>query len=127
MAIVENAADKIAEIAQAGRSESIFGEPHEVDGATIIPIARVSVAFGFGGGGGEGTAPGEDGPKGKGEGSGGGGKMTISPVAVIRVKGGETTIEPVIDRNQVIKYIAIAGGILAFWIGLSIARLLKKK
>ena len=60
---------------------TIFGEPVEREGVTVIPVAKAR--FGFGGGGGGGTR-GED----EGSGGGGGGGAMVSPVGYIEVHDG---------------------------------------
>lgn len=71
------------------RTDTIFGEPIEIQGNTVIPICKV--AIGYGGGGGEGEGPG--GAKlGKGAGAGGGAGFKIDPVALIIAKDGKISI-----------------------------------
>jgi uncharacterized spore protein YtfJ len=60
---------------------TIFGEPVERQGITVIPVAKAR--FGFGGGGGAGARGGE-----KGSGGGGGGGAFVSPVGYIEVRDG---------------------------------------
>jgi uncharacterized spore protein YtfJ len=60
---------------------TIFGEPIERDGLTVVPVARAR--FGFGGGGG-GGARGED----QGSGGGGGGGAMVSPAGYIEIRDG---------------------------------------
>jgi uncharacterized spore protein YtfJ len=60
---------------------TVFGEPMERDGLTVIPVARAR--FGFGGGGGGGT-DGED----HGSGGGGGGGAVVSPAGYIEIRDG---------------------------------------
>jgi uncharacterized spore protein YtfJ len=62
-------------------ASSVFGEPVERDGLTVIPVARAR--FGFGGGGGAG--PGEDD---SGSGGGGGGGAVVSPAGYIELRDG---------------------------------------
>ena len=63
----------------------VFGDPYTVDGATIIPVARV--AGGGGGGGGEGTGPDESGGHGFGTGFG----LGARPVGVYRISDGDVS------------------------------------
>jgi uncharacterized spore protein YtfJ len=60
---------------------TVFGEPVEREGITVIPVARTR--FGFGGGGG-GGAHGED----HGSGGGGGGGAMVSPAGYIEIRNG---------------------------------------
>ncbi|OGG95398.1 MAG: hypothetical protein A2527_07725 [Candidatus Lambdaproteobacteria bacterium RIFOXYD2_FULL_50_16] len=63
------------------KSETVFGEPYEIGGISIIPVNSVKLGFGFGGGS-------ED----KKDGQGGGGGVVLSPVAFLVVKDGEVSI-----------------------------------
>jgi uncharacterized spore protein YtfJ len=60
---------------------TVFGEPVERDGLTVVPVARAR--FGFGGGGGGGS-DGED----HGSGGGGGGGALVSPAGYIEIRDG---------------------------------------
>lgn len=60
---------------------TVFGEPVEREGITVIPVAKAR--FGFGGGGGGGARAGEEG-----SGGGGGGGALVSPVGYIEVSDG---------------------------------------
>jgi uncharacterized spore protein YtfJ len=66
----------------------VFGDPVQVDGTTIVPVARVS---GGGGGGGRGT---EEGGAGYG--------LNARPVGVFVVHDGDARWRPAIDVNRVI-------------------------
>jgi len=68
-------------------TSSIFGEPMELNGATVVPVSKMSV--GYGGGGGEGEE-GSSGDKGGGGGAGGG--VKIEPAALIIAKDGEVSV-----------------------------------
>jgi uncharacterized spore protein YtfJ len=59
---------------------TVFGEPVERAGLTVIPVAKVR--FGFGGGGGSGSGSGDE----EGSGGGGGGGGLVSPVGYIEVR-----------------------------------------
>ena len=63
---------------------TVFGEPVERNGVTVIPVAKAR--FGFGGGGGEGSRAGDE----QGSGSGGGGGAAVRPVGYLELKDGET-------------------------------------
>jgi uncharacterized spore protein YtfJ len=66
----------------------VFGEPIHVDGATIIPVARV------GGGGGGGSKNAEEGGLGFGLGA--------RPAGVYVVRNGKASWRPAVDVNRVI-------------------------
>lgn len=83
----------------------VFGEAYQVDGATVIPVAKV-----LGGGGhgfGSGSTPElvrSEASAGPAEGSGGGGGfgVRVRPVGAYVVSGGQVTWRPALDLNRVI-------------------------
>lgn len=80
----------------------VFGDPQEIDGITIIPVARV--AGGAGGGGGEGTRE-QDAGSGFGTGFG----LHAQPLGIYRIHDGQVDWQPIIDVNR----LARGGQILA--------------
>jgi len=87
---------------------SAYGDPIEVDGTTIIPVACTSYGFGAGeGGGGVEDA--------QGEGSGGGGGGMAVPVGAYVSRDGVTRFEPNIIALLVVgvPFVFIAGRALA--------------
>ncbi len=64
-------------LASTASVKSVYGEPINIAGKTIIPVARIGFGFGAGSGGGKR-------PEG-GEGAGGGGGMGAVPVGVLEV------------------------------------------
>lgn len=98
----ENVAAQILErVRKTARVETVYGEPREVAGRTVIPVALV--AYVFGGGGGVGLKPSDDGAEEKaGMGSGGGGAVRVQPVGVLEVTEDETRFVPVIDWSRII-------------------------
>lgn len=77
----------------------VFGEPYEVDGTMIVPVAKVV------GGGGTGYGSGAMGEADAGpEGSGGGGGFAVraKPVGVYVVQEGRVTWQPAMDLTRVI-------------------------
>src|SRR6056297_451001 len=74
-----------------------FGDPYDVDGVTVIPVARV--AGGAGGGGGEGVD--EEGASGGGFGTGFG--MGVIPIGVYEVRGDRVEWKPTVDVNRLLK------------------------
>jgi uncharacterized spore protein YtfJ len=76
--------DLLARIGQSvgdrAQVSTVFGEPVERAGLTVVPVAKVR--FGFGGGGGGGSGSGEE----EGSGGGGGGGGLVSPVGYIEVR-----------------------------------------
>lgn len=91
---------------------SSYGEPVEVDGTTIMPVACTSYGFGAGeGGGGLEDA--------QGEGSGGGGGGMSVPVGAYVTRDGYTRFEP-----NIIALLAV--GVPFVWVaGRALARIIK--
>jgi uncharacterized spore protein YtfJ len=114
--MLERLVSRVGDIQEKATVKTVFGDPLEVRGRTIIPIARVRYGFGIGMGRGASrkTGDGDD----SGGGSGGGGGASVRPVAVIEITDDRTTVTPVVDVTR----LAMAGLILAawsvFWIGL---------
>ncbi len=78
---------------QAGASvRNVYGDPVELDGRTVIPVARISYGFGAGGrasgGKGGGSEPG---------GSGGGAGLSARPLGVLEIAAGRTRFIPFVD------------------------------
>jgi uncharacterized spore protein YtfJ len=74
-----NYAERLAKaVGGTAKASTVYGEPVERDGVTVIPVARSF--WGFGGGGGD-----ADGR----EGSGGGGGSLVWPIGHIEIRGGE--------------------------------------
>jgi uncharacterized spore protein YtfJ len=94
----------------------VYGEAYELDGVTIIPVARVS--GGAGGGGGEGTGPDDAGGHGFGTGFGFG----VQPVGVYEVRSGHVEWKPAIDVSRLAKGGQVLGGIIAVCLTLVLLR-----
>jgi uncharacterized spore protein YtfJ len=95
---------------QVGASvRNVYGDPVNVGGRTVIPIARVSYGFGAGGGAGESEETGS--------GSGGGAGLSARPVGALEITDAGTRFIPFIDPARL--GIALAVG---FLIGLAIGR-----
>jgi uncharacterized spore protein YtfJ len=99
----------------------VFGNPRELGGRTLIPVAEVSYGFGAGYGvteSGEETElsekPGEELEEtaATGAGGGGGAGARVRPLAYIEVGSEGTTITPIEDEQK----ITLAGILLAAWI-----------
>ncbi|MFI9505724.1 spore germination protein GerW family protein [Nocardia sp. NPDC052566] len=102
-------AELLAQTRDAFTSRRVYGEPHQVDGVTVIPAA--SLGFGGGGGGGEGTGA-DGGGGGEGVGFGGGAR----PVGAYVVRDGQLTWHPAVDVTIVIETAGrvLIAGIIAF-------------
>jgi uncharacterized spore protein YtfJ len=89
-----------------------FGEPQEVEGKTLIPVAKVTHAYGLGFGAGE-SPDLEDEVASSGEGGGVGGAVSSRPVGAIVVTPEAVCFEPALDQGV----LALAGlGVVALFI-----------
>jgi uncharacterized spore protein YtfJ len=84
-----NATDRFMEtvaekLGAAARASSIFSEPIEREGITVIPVAKARWGFG----GGVGHRKDEDG-------AGGGGGVQVTPVGFIEIKNGQAEFRPI--------------------------------
>jgi uncharacterized spore protein YtfJ len=103
--------DKLGAVKDTMSVSRVFGESHQVDGVTLVPVA--TVRGGGGGGGGEGSAPGGEGT---GTGAGLGFGVIVRPLGAYIVKDGEVRWQPAIDVLRVVvggQLVALAA-ILAF-------------
>lgn len=83
-------------VGATARAATIFGEPVERDGVTVIPVARARWGFG----GGAGKRKDEDG-------AGGGGGMQVTPVGFIELRNGEADFRPI--RNVSFGWLILGG------------------
>src|ERR1044072_679479 len=74
-------AEKLGAVA---RGTTVFGEPVERDGITVIPVAKARWGFG----GGKGHRKDEDG-------AGGGGGVQVTPVGFIEIRDQAATFRPI--------------------------------
>jgi uncharacterized spore protein YtfJ len=103
-----NLALKLAENAGSIGVRSAYGDPVQIEGVTIVPVALVQ--YGFGGGG--------EGDEADGAAGGGGGGMAI-PIGAYVKSGGAARFEP-----NVISLLAV--GIPFVWVsGKAIARIIR--
>jgi uncharacterized spore protein YtfJ len=75
-------AEKLGAVARAA---TVFGDPVERGGITVIPVAKAR--WGFGGGGGQRKVEGSGGKQE--DGAGGGGGAQVTPVGFIEIKNNE--------------------------------------
>jgi len=94
-----------------------FGEPVEVDGRTVIPVAKIGYGFGIGTGTGRSGSPERAAPDVDSEAvpAAGGGGATTSPIGYIEVRDGQTRVEPVIDQQKLAIVSMLAGAWCVFW------------
>lgn len=125
--MLEEMLNRIGQMHERAAVKTVFGEPYQVDGRTVIPVAKVCYAFGVGAGRGNAKINGGTESGGGGEGGGGGGGVSVRPVAVLELSGTETRLKPIVDVTRV----AIAGMALlawnVFWITYTVRRISAKR
>ena len=78
--------DVLTELKALASTETVIGQPIQVDGKTVVPVIRVRVGFGGGGG------SGQESEKGQGLGGGFGAGVTVEPIAFITSTGDEISV-----------------------------------
>jgi uncharacterized spore protein YtfJ len=105
-ALADEVLRRIAEtVGDKANVSTIFGEPVERDGISVIPVARAKLAFGGGGGGG---GRGND----EGSGGGGGGGLIVSPVGYIEVRSDSAAFKRISSPVDLVALVA-AGSLAA--------------
>jgi uncharacterized spore protein YtfJ len=113
MAKVAKTLHSLGDQLQIGASvRNVYGDPVDVGGRTVIPIARVSYGFGAGGG-----ARGSEEAESERGGSGGGAGMSARPVGALEITEAGTRFIPFVDPARL--GIAL---IVGFLIGLTVGR-----
>ena len=102
---ISTIAEKLGAVA---RATTVFGEPVERDGITVIPVAKAR--WGFGGGEGQGS---EDAGGKRGYGSGGGGGVQVTPLGFIEIKNSEANFRPI---RTISSAWILVGGIVGFFL-----------
>ena len=107
----------VERLQHSASARSVYGQPIERGGRTVVPVAKVAYAFGGGYGRGE---PTEDGAGERGanasQGAGGGGSATAKPVGALEITDDETRFVRADDDRR----LAYALGGLA--LGIAIGR-----
>jgi uncharacterized spore protein YtfJ len=106
----------IEEARETANCSAAFGEPQQIEGKTIIPVAQVGYGFGLGFGRGPEPCMAEDTaePAREAEGGGGGGGASSKPLGAIVVTGDQVSFQSTVDEGK----IALAGlavGALVLW------------
>jgi len=113
-----NASDVLQKIGETLGStatvKSVFGEPIQANGKTVVPVAKV--AYGFGGGFGAGKHGKNSGQQG--EGGGGGGGVRAFPAGVLEITESSTRFIPFTD----LRWLAFVFAAGAAFGGLILAR-----
>ena len=91
----------------SARASTVFGDPVERDGVTVIPVAKAVWGFGGGGGG--------DADR---EGGGAGGGMAVRPAGFIEVRGDGASFKSLRTRRTP----ALTAGALGFVVGAMLRR-----
>jgi len=89
---------------------SVFGDPIQVEGKTVVPVAKV--AYGFGAGGGQGPGKHGNGSGTAPEGGGGGGGVRAYPAGALEITQAGTRFIPFTDYRWAVGSFA-AGVLLA--------------
>jgi uncharacterized spore protein YtfJ len=99
-----NVEEMVARSQDAATVGRVYGEPHEKDGTTVIPAAKVSAR------GGSGAARG-------GEHSGGGFRADAEPVGAFVIRNGEVEWKPVFDLSATVRRGQLVGAValLVLW------------
>ena len=123
---IERIADRVGAKASVG---SVFGQPIERDGLTIIPVARVR--WGFGGGAGSGpvaVGPGVDNqgpPENAASGTGGGGGVMADPIGYLEIGPEGATFRPITPAMPSPGFL-LAAGVTATLVLRGLARLFRR-
>ena len=88
--------------------KSVFGDPIQVEGKTVVPVAKV--IFGFGAGFGSGRGTDRSLPDGRAEGGGGGGGVRAVPAGALEITASSTRFIPFHDSRWLAT--AFATGVL---------------
>lgn len=115
---LEDLMKRFAEMQSKADVKTVVGEPMQVNGRTIIPLASVQYGFGMGGGQGPKAEEGKQAPVG----GGGGGGVRIEPVAFLEITDGALKIRPVVNVNRLAVLALLLGAWAVFWL----SRALKK-
>jgi uncharacterized spore protein YtfJ len=119
-------------LVDVARPEAVFSKPVQVGDTQVITASEVHVGLGFGLGSGSGpkmvtNLPSSEGTNeeetGEGVGGGGGGGSSARPVAVITVRDGHVTVDPVLDATKIgLAFLTMLGSV--FFMG---AQMRKRK
>ena len=103
----------ISQLVSNASVNTVFGQPVERDGATIIPCSEIMVGFGMG----TGTGPIDERGNSMGGGGGGGGGSQGRPIAVVVMTKDGVRVEPVLDLTKVTLAAFTTGAFMLFWFG----------
>lgn len=114
MSVIDRLTTVLEPLHGSASVKSVYGEPIEANGRTIIPVARV--AYGFGAGyGSNPEKPPDELPTQADEGVGFGGGVSAKPVGVVEITDGETRfVRPTSTSRRIVVLLAclVAGYVL---------------
>lgn len=96
--------------------KAVFGEPHSVDGRTLIPAARVVYGVVLGFGRRDFPAPTDTEGQATGPEGGGGGASAATPIAMVEVTDDETRVIPIVDSTKLGVAAVLVTAWSIFWI-----------
>jgi uncharacterized spore protein YtfJ len=100
--LVDELLERIGQtVGDKAKVSTVFGDPVEREGVTVIPVAKAR--FGFGGGGGSGAREGQEG-----SGGGGGGGAYVSPVGYIEVRAAGAEFKRIQSPMDMLAFVAAA-------------------
>jgi uncharacterized spore protein YtfJ len=105
-ASLSSALSRIDAVKDVMTVQRVFGEPKEVDGITVMPVAVVRGGAGGGGGGGSDPEKHQ-----QGEGAGVGFGVNTRALGVFAVRDGNVTWQPAVDVTRIVlgsQFVAIA-------------------
>jgi uncharacterized spore protein YtfJ len=100
--LVDELLERIGQtVGDKAKVSTVFGDPVEREGITVIPVAKAR--FGFGGGGGSGVREGQEG-----SGGGGGGGAYVSPVGYIELRAAGAEFKRIRSPMDMLAFVAAA-------------------
>ncbi|OFX12887.1 MAG: hypothetical protein A2V59_09125 [Armatimonadetes bacterium RBG_19FT_COMBO_69_19] len=108
---LEDLQKRFADMQSKAGVQAVFGDPIQLDGRTVIPVASVQYGFGMGGG----TGPGKDKDTEAPGGGGGGGGVRIEPIALIEAVDGTIRVRPIINVTKIVAIGAFVVAWAVFW------------
>ncbi len=118
----QNFLERLAErIGVNARASTVFADPVERDGVTVIPVAKAR--WGIGGGAGSSKNPDQSQND---EGSGGGAGVLLSPVGYIEIKDGRARFTPIYDTGTILQLL-FGAGIVAMLVLRGVRKLVRSR
>lgn len=111
MDIRETLKSVLERLGSSATVKTVYGDPIESNGKTVIPVAKV--AYGFGGG--AGTKGSEEDKKGD-TGTGGGGGILATPVGVVEIDQEETRFIAFHHKVKLFTYAGL-GVVIGYFLG----------